>query len=1154
MELLSDGQDVGLESSQDDGAQQTVQTTKPIMNPATNLSISRQSRSASVEATTHPLEEDEEGARSPPPPRPTPSTRHDASVKWKWASSMLALASMEAATEGSSEFEEASLASKRKQFQQANDKFAEAARMVGWGGVQREWGVCLMRWALWEIRVLQNKERLTLMKEQDKERERIRSLSFAYGTEGWDPHRREADFVTISLGESSAGLQQKREALAHRPHRAATTGDDTNNPTAGAGADVGLDGGAVASPSRVRSRTSAGVREEFDREPATPPKPQGGFLSSLLRRGSSVISSSLSSLAMAVPSSPPFPSLPSSPSSSSLQPTLPPPADIFEPYPPATTRHEVEELARRHEDRVLSPRGLRGGNRPPAGGAAVEETAYRERDFTKESEEMQIASTIESLFEQAYEKFSLGEKLYTEEMNRLSLLQEIEVKSGSSGEESGAYDYRRVPTDTAARSDDDNDDSAGYDDDHDVDVDGEQNQEVVGRPADRGGKGKERDEEPNEEEEETGEGEEVPGEAEALDNPAIQEEAAQTYEGSRERNANMEKFYCLLLVEWGESMLNQAKWEHDDLLLEASADLTEQSPADLDAYEEDMRHAFSLYQTACHLFFRAYRCVNRSTEIAPEDEKRLMIQCITKWARSVDGMLTLKEVQPGVSGDHATEEGEGGFHEMVDLFLAAYSSRMMQYGMGEFTLGPLIAIALSKDPHAAQAGKQVLSHLSRDTLDELREQAQMKLSMIEEIRKGEEQTQREGILKELKKLPPDIVAEIQRNQLSQQEIVENYDIFRNALWFRTRIMLASPLASTISASVPPFGPSASFLPAFSARYKRVRLDSCRARRKQRMKRRREPRTGESAAASAAAAEVEVKLLAENPKNRYTHWEVIGQGAFGEVFTAKSVTHPDERVAIKVMRRRDKPNRVADPEKELRRGKAEIALMAKCRHPNIVSLVDAFHWNNTIWVAMEYCDGGTLRQFRQKADIDEPEIAYICREILKGLQYLHSRGQMHRDLKGENVLLNLSGEVKIADLGLAADAKTAAAAGIAGTPGFIAPEMIKRTGYDTKLDIWSFGCLVMEMVEGSAPYRELLPIKRLMRTAISGAPGLKDPEQYSKAFRHFLSCCLQTDPKLRYSAAQLLHHSFLEQAIGKERIVGLFSYIFVGETLELTGLM
>jgi hypothetical protein len=145
-------------------------------------------------------------------------------------------------------------------------------------------------------------------------------------------------------------------------------------------------------------------------------------------------------------------------------------------------------------------------------------------------------------------------------MNRLSLLQEIEVKSGSSGEESGAYDYRRVPTDTTARSDDDddNDDSAGYGDVDDVD--GEQNQEVVERPAERGGgKGKERDEEPREEEgEETGEGE-APDEVEALHSPAIQEEAAQTYEGSRERNANMEKFYCLLLVEWGESMLNQAR-------------------------------------------------------------------------------------------------------------------------------------------------------------------------------------------------------------------------------------------------------------------------------------------------------------------------------------------------------------------------------------------------------------------------------------------------------------------------------------------------------------------------------------------------------------------------------------------------------------------
>lgn len=97
------------------------------------------------------------------------------------------------------------------------------------------------------------------------------------------------------------------------------------------------------------------------------------------------------------------------------------------------------------------------------------------------------------------------------------------------------------------------------------------------------------------------------------------------------------------------------------------------------------------------------------------------------------------------------------------------------------------------------------------------------------------------------------------------------------------------------------------------------------------------------------------------------------------------------------------------------------------------------------------------------------------QILKGLQYLHSQGQIHRDLKGENVLLNVSGEVKIADLGLASEVKPGTF-GIAGTPGFIAPEMIKRTGYDTKLDIWSFGCLVMEMAEGVSPYRNMPPLK------------------------------------------------------------------------------
>jgi len=233
--------------------------------------------------------------------------------------------------------------------------------------------------------------------------------------------------------------------------------------------------------------------------------------------------------------------------------------------------------------------------------------------------------------------------------------------------------------------------------------------------------------------------------------------------------------------------------------------------------------------------------------------------------------------------------------------------------------------------------------------------------------------------------------------------------------------------------------------------------------------------------------------------------------------------------------------------------------------------------------MEYCDGGTLRHFGQNAEVGEQEAAYLCREILKGLEYLHSFGQIHRDLKGDNVLLNLSGEVKIADLGLAADEKVASSH-IAGTPGFIAPEMIKRTGYDTKLDIWSFSCLVVELIDGEPPYQSLPPLKRLMSTASNTSPTLKHPERYSKNFRHFISCCLRPDPNLRSSATQLLHvplqflslcsslcfisfifiakigsfslakHPFIEQASGKEKIVTLFAAVFMGETLEKTGLL
>lgn len=195
--------------------------------------------------------------------------------------------------------------------------------------------------------------------------------------------------------------------------------------------------------------------------------------------------------------------------------------------------------------------------------------------------------------------------------------------------------------------------------------------------------------------------------------------------------------------------------------------------------------------------------------------------------------------------------------------------------MEDFSLGPLIAISLSKDRASSEVGYRVLCHLAQDSNEELREQAKIKLDTIAEIKKGEEQNLKEAILKELGKLPPDIMSYIRRNQITQQEIVEHYDVFRNALWFSTRVMLGTPLATSISSSVLPLDPATSFLPAVSARYKRVRLESCRVRRKQRAKRRK-AKTTNLRIQTIKKAEVQLRL--ENPRTFFKKWDLIGHGA------------------------------------------------------------------------------------------------------------------------------------------------------------------------------------------------------------------------------------------------------------------------------------
>ncbi|QEU59418.1 Ste20 [Kluyveromyces lactis] len=259
----------------------------------------------------------------------------------------------------------------------------------------------------------------------------------------------------------------------------------------------------------------------------------------------------------------------------------------------------------------------------------------------------------------------------------------------------------------------------------------------------------------------------------------------------------------------------------------------------------------------------------------------------------------------------------------------------------------------------------------------------------------------------------------------------------------------------------------------------------------------------------------------DPSKLYKNLIKIGQGASGGVYTAYELG-TNASVAIKQM------NLEKQPKKELIVN--EILVMKGSKHNNIVNFIDSYLFRGDLWVVMEYMEGGSLTDVVTHCILTEGQIGAVCRETLKGLQFLHSKGVIHRDIKSDNILLSMNGDIKLTDFGFCAQINEVnlKRTTMVGTPYWMAPEVVSRKEYGPKVDIWSLGIMIIEMIEGEPPYLNETPLRALYLIATNGTPKLKDPGNLSHKMAMFLNWCLMVDPEDRGTAADLLEDPFITE--------------------------
>lgn len=231
-------------------------------------------------------------------------------------------------------------------------------------------------------------------------------------------------------------------------------------------------------------------------------------------------------------------------------------------------------------------------------------------------------------------------------------------------------------------------------------------------------------------------------------------------------------------------------------------------------------------------------------------------------------------------------------------------------------------------------------------------------------------------------------------------------------------------------------------------------------------------------------------------------------------------------------------------------------LSKMEHPSIVKYIGTYSLTEKgetdLWLVMENMEGGTLN--RVKKNLLEEHIAFVAKELLSGLNYIHSKGFLHRDLKSENIMLTMRGQVKLIDFGLARPYEPDNPPNeMVGSPFWMSPEMIGMKTHGPKTDVWGFAISLLELINQLPPNSEN-SLKAMFTTATVGVPQpFKRPKKWSPNLHSFINNCLMIEPQRRSDTAQLLQHPFLQQACARKEMIHILSTVFLQDVLEQSGL-